>query len=112
MRELNSLRKVVNPYYGNGKRTNAPEYNADPPRTRPGGWAYPGTMVVGDGGTPVNGTMHGGMSKDENRVHFGGALNARCLAHVLVVYILVLIHPAHVLTPTLSQRCTHNNLLV
>jgi hypothetical protein len=72
MRELNSLRKVVNPYYGPGKRAHSVEYNADPPRTRPGGWAYPGTMVVGDGGKAVNGTMVGGMTKDENQVHFGG----------------------------------------
>ena len=28
--------------------------------------------MVGDGGTAVNGSVHGGMSKDENRVHFGG----------------------------------------
>ena len=61
MHELNSLRKVVNPAYPNAKRGGAPEYNANPPRSRPGGWAYPGTMVVGDGS----------MTKDENRVHFG-----------------------------------------
>ena len=72
MRELNSLRKVVNPLYGSGKRPNSVEYNADPPRSRPGGWAYPGTMVVGDGGSVVNGSLNGGMTKDENRVHFGG----------------------------------------
>lgn len=71
MREMNSLRRVVNPFYGNGKRAGAPEFNADPPRSRPGGWAYPGTMVVGDGGYDINGSMHGGMTKDENRVHFG-----------------------------------------
>lgn len=72
MRELNSLRKNVNPYYGSGKRSGSVEYNANPPRTRPGGWAYPGTMVVGDGGSVANGTMHGGMTKDVNAVHFGG----------------------------------------
>ena len=55
-----------------GRRSGSPEYNADPPRSRPGGWAYPGTMVVGDGGNVVNGTMQGGMTKGENRVHFGG----------------------------------------
>ena len=62
MRELNSLRKTVNHGYPDAKRNGAPEYN-DPaaPRSRPGGWAYPGTMVVGDGS----------MTKDENRVHFG-----------------------------------------
>ena len=50
----------------------APEYNADPPRSRPGGWAYPGTMVVGDGGSVnASGHLNGGMTKDENRVHFG-----------------------------------------
>jgi hypothetical protein len=27
---------------------------------------------VGDGGTVLNGTMHGGMTKEENQVHFGG----------------------------------------
>jgi hypothetical protein len=36
MRELNSLRKVVNPAYPNAKRGGAPEYNANPPRSRPG----------------------------------------------------------------------------
>lgn len=61
MRELNSLRKIVNTNYPNAKRKGAPEYNADPPRSRPGGFAYPGTMVVGDGS----------MTHDENRVHFG-----------------------------------------
>ena len=40
MRELNALRKVTNPFYGDFvKRAGAPEYNADPPRSRPGGWA-------------------------------------------------------------------------
>ena len=29
-------------------------------------------MVVGDGGSVVNGSLNGGMTKDENRVHFGG----------------------------------------
>jgi len=29
-------------------------------------------MVVGDGGDVVNGSLLGGMTKDENRVHFGG----------------------------------------
>ena len=48
------------PYYGTEKRKH-PRYNADPPRSRPGGFAYPGTNMVGDGG----------MTKDENRVHFG-----------------------------------------
>jgi hypothetical protein len=37
MHELNSLRKVVNPAYPNAKRGGAPEYNANPPRSRPGG---------------------------------------------------------------------------
>jgi hypothetical protein len=27
---------------------------------------------VGDGGTVLNGTMHGGLTKEENQVHFGG----------------------------------------
>jgi hypothetical protein len=73
MRELNSLRKSVNPFYGNGKRPGSQEYNADPPRSRPGGWAYPGTMVVGDGGrVNASGQLVGGMTKDENMVHFGG----------------------------------------
>eukprot|EP01052_Picozoa_sp_SAG31_P058064 SAG31_NODE_17535_length_667_cov_1.086268_2_plen_134_part_01 len=73
MRELNSLRKVVNPYYGNGKHSGSVEYNAEPPRSRPGGWAYPGTMVVGDGGrVNASGVLQGGMTKDENMVHFGG----------------------------------------
>ena len=31
------------------------------PRSRPGGWAYPGTMTVGDGS----------MTLEENKVHFG-----------------------------------------
>jgi len=61
MRELNSLRRVVNRNYDGGKHAGAPEYNADPPLTRPGGWAYPGTMVVGDGR----------LTESENRVHFG-----------------------------------------
>eukprot|EP00854_Cymbomonas_tetramitiformis_P014975 gene14975-17701_t len=63
MRELNSLRKVVNKHYsgGSGKHPGAPEYNAEPPLSRPGAWAYPGTMVVGDGS----------MTKEENKVHFG-----------------------------------------
>mmetsp|Transcript_32804 Transcript_32804/g.101715 ORF Transcript_32804/g.101715 Transcript_32804/m.101715 type:complete len:365 (+) Transcript_32804:1-1095(+) len=61
MRELNSLRKVENAQYPSGKRKGAPEYNSDPPLSRPGAWAYPGTMVVGDGS----------LTKDENRVHFG-----------------------------------------
>jgi hypothetical protein len=60
MRELNALRTVQNQGYGNDTKHH-PRYNADPPRSRPGGWAYPGTMVVGDGS----------MTKDENRVHFG-----------------------------------------
>eukprot|EP01047_Picozoa_sp_COSAG01_P021507 COSAG01_NODE_1249_length_11069_cov_22.388332_9_plen_188_part_00 len=60
MRELNALRTVQNQGYGNDTRHH-PWYNTDPPRSRPGGWAYPGTMVVGDGS----------MTKDENRVHFG-----------------------------------------
>ena len=63
MRELNALRTVQNQDYGNDTKKH-PRYNADPPRSRPGGWAYPGTMVVGDGD----------MTKDENRVHFGGAI--------------------------------------
>jgi len=73
MREMNSLRNLgENPYYGSGKRPGSLDYNIDPPRSRPGGWAYPGTMVVGDGGTVINSThINGGMSKDENRVHFG-----------------------------------------
>ena len=62
MRELNSLRKVPNAAYPSAKRSGAPEFNADPPRSRPGGWAYPGTMVVGDGS----------MTYNENAVHFGG----------------------------------------
>lgn len=61
MRELNSLRRVENADYPSGKRPGSPEYNADPPLSRPGAWAYPGTMVVGDGR----------LTKDENRVHFG-----------------------------------------
>lgn len=61
MRELNSLRTVVLPQYGQGKVPGSPQYNGKPPRSRPGGWAYPGTMVVGDGD----------MTKDENKVHFG-----------------------------------------
>ena len=61
MRELNSLRAFQLTEYGNDTRQHPP-YNADPPRSRPGGWGYPGTMVVGDGS----------MTKDENRVHFGG----------------------------------------
>lgn len=61
MRELNSLRTVVLPAYGPGKRAGSPAYNSNPPRSRPGGWAYPGTMVVGDGE----------MTKEENMVHFG-----------------------------------------
>lgn len=36
MRELNSLRKNVNPFYGNGKHDGAKEYNTDPPLSRPG----------------------------------------------------------------------------
>eukprot|EP00039_Didymoeca_costata_P003318 m.66805 g.66805 ORF g.66805 m.66805 type:complete len:651 (+) comp11839_c0_seq3:243-2195(+) len=62
MRELNTLRKNVNPNYPSGIRPGAPTYNGNPPRSRPGGWAYPGTMVVGDGS----------MTEDENKVHFGG----------------------------------------
>ena len=42
------------------------------PTRSTGGWAYPGTMVVGDGGKVVNGTLVGGMNKHENQVHFGG----------------------------------------
>lgn len=73
MRELNSLRKNVNPFYGNGKHSGAKEYNGNPPLSRPGGWAYPGTMVVGDGGrVNATGQLEGGMTKDENKVHFGG----------------------------------------
>jgi len=71
-RELNSLRKIVNPIYADSKRPGNPEFNANPPRSRPGGFAYPGTMVVGDGGSVKNGTLVGGMTKNENAVHFGG----------------------------------------
>lgn len=64
--ELNTLRKVENPNYPDSadKYHPHPPFNpADgPPLSRPGGWAYPGTMVVGDGD----------MTKDENAVHFGG----------------------------------------
>ena len=52
MRELNTLRPAPIPAYGNNTKWHPhPPYNpADtPPRSRPGGWAYPGTMVVGDG---------------------------------------------------------------
>ena len=34
--------------------------------------AYPGTMVVGDAGSVVNGSLQNGMTLDETRVHFGG----------------------------------------
>ena len=63
MRELNSMRAVQNPLYPDAKRAGAPDFN-DPlhPRSRPGGWAYPGTMVVGDGS----------MTYNENAVHMGG----------------------------------------
>ena len=43
-------------------RTLTPSYNVDPPLSRPGGWAYPGTMTVGDGT----------MTLSENQVHMGG----------------------------------------
>eukprot|EP00756_Hemistasia_phaeocysticola_P064170 Hpha_TRINITY_DN7575_c0_g1::TRINITY_DN7575_c0_g1_i2::g.18874::m.18874/K07407/E3.2.1.22B, galA, rafA; alpha-galactosidase len=59
---LNSLRHWVNPNYPTGKRAGSPEYNSDPPRSRPGGWAYANTMTVGDGS----------LTTDENKVHFGG----------------------------------------
>lgn len=72
MRELNSMRRVVLPWYGVGKRKGSVDYNAIPPRSRPGGWAYPGTATIGDGGQVVNGTLVGSMTKAENRVHFGG----------------------------------------
>jgi hypothetical protein len=64
MRELNSMRAVQNTQYSLAKRAGAPAFNAidAPPRSRPGGFAYPGTMVVGDGSM----TLH------ENQVHFGG----------------------------------------
>lgn len=39
-----------------------PSYNSEPPLSRPGGFAYPGTMVVGDGSLTLS----------ETRVHFGG----------------------------------------
>ena len=66
MRELNSLRKVNNPFYGAGKRPHSVDYNDKDPRTRPGGWAYPGTMVIGDGGKVVNGTLEGALNKCVN----------------------------------------------
>jgi hypothetical protein len=73
MRELNGLRTVKNTQYGVGTRTNSVAYNADPPRSRPGGWAYPGTMTLGDGGTVnASGALNGGLTYDENAVHFGG----------------------------------------
>merc|ERR1711871_1624582 len=61
MSALNSLRKVVNPNYGKAKHAGAPEYNADPPLSRPGNWAYANTMTVGDGSLTI----------EENKVHFG-----------------------------------------
>jgi hypothetical protein len=54
-----------------------PPYNADPPLSRPGGFAYPGTMVVGDGS----------MTRAENQVHFAGWCSACALMHF--VYWLV-----------------------
>lgn len=62
MRALNSLRKVENTNYPDAKRAGAPEYNGDIPLSRPGAWAYPNTMTVGDGS----------LTENENRVHFGG----------------------------------------
>ena len=40
--------QVINNNYEGGRRPGSPEYNPPdaPPRSRPGGWAYPGTMVV------------------------------------------------------------------
>ena len=73
MRELDGLRKVKNHAYGGGTRANSVPYNADPPRSRPGGWAYPGTMTLGDGGSVnASGVLNGGLTFDENAVHFGG----------------------------------------
>ena len=47
-------------------------YNTDPPRSRPGGWAYPGTITLGDGGSVnASGVLNGGLTYDENAVHFG-----------------------------------------
>jgi hypothetical protein len=38
-----------------------------------GGWAYPGTMTLGDGGSVnASGVLNGGLTYDENAVHFGG----------------------------------------
>jgi len=55
---------VPNTQYPLAKRAGAPAFNAinATPRSRPGGYAYPGTMVVGDGS----------MTLLENQVHFGG----------------------------------------
>jgi hypothetical protein len=73
MRELNGLRKLPNKAYGTGTRPHSVTYNTDPPRSRPGGWAYPGTMTLGDGGSiNASGFLKGGLTKDENAVHFGG----------------------------------------
>ena len=60
------MRSVQNTQYPLAKRAGAPDFNAvnATPRSRPGGFAYPGTMVVGDGSM----TLH------ENQVHFGGPL--------------------------------------
>jgi hypothetical protein len=41
MRELNSLRKEVNPFYGSGKHSNTVDYNGPVPRSRPGGCGQP-----------------------------------------------------------------------
>eukprot|EP01043_Picozoa_sp_COSAG02_P010805 COSAG02_NODE_388_length_23287_cov_109.067017_11_plen_433_part_00 len=71
MRELNGLRKVKNQNYGVGTRGGSVPYNTDPPRSRPGGWAYPGTMTLGDGGSVnASGVLNGGLTYDENAVHF------------------------------------------
>ena len=61
MRELNSLRDVSNKNFPPAKRPGSPNYMSNPPRSRPGGFAYPGTLEVGDGS----------MTFDENAVHFG-----------------------------------------
>lgn len=68
MRELNGLRQVKNTDYGVGTHPNTVPYNTDPPRSRPGGWAYPGTMTLGDGGSvnETSGVLKGGLTYVED----------------------------------------------